>query len=44
MNGANLIIECLKAHNVDTIFGFPAAPSCQPTMPFMIPVRSSALS
>lgn len=23
MNGANLIIECLKAHNVDTIFGYP---------------------
>lgn len=23
MNGANLIIECLKAHHVDTIFGYP---------------------
>ncbi len=23
MNGANLIIECLKAHHVNTIFGYP---------------------
>lgn len=23
MNGANLVTECLKAHNVDTVFGYP---------------------
>ncbi|SUB22891.1 acetolactate synthase isozyme 2 large subunit [Pasteurella bettyae] len=23
MNGANLVIECLKKHGVDTVFGYP---------------------
>ncbi len=43
MTGAEMVVEALKDHGVDTLFGYPGARSCRSTTCFTIR-RSFAMS